>query len=230
MDSSTITDGQLLAYLEGEAMPQVEEALASSADLQRRLEDLREAHAFLGQAFAPLRRPSPADVVDVVAGQASHARKLRVMAYVRRSPAGRAEYTALQDATAEQRSPRLRLPYLVAARLGLSGVLASEEAMPLAPVSREQAYGVAELAAQVTFRVAPLPDEQWRLEGRVTQAGQPAVAARVRLDQPPGSSRLRVTDPAGFFTFLRLAAGRYRLRVYLPQAVVVVQDITVGYE
>ena len=73
MEDTTITDGQLLAYLEGEDLPQVAQALAASATLRARLDELREADAFLRQAFAPLRRPSPADMVDVVAGQGTPA-------------------------------------------------------------------------------------------------------------------------------------------------------------
>src|SRR6185369_2944415 len=120
-DSNLIEDSELLAYLEGEELPHVEQALAHSAELRAELETLRRDMGYFQRAFGGIDRPDPQDLVDVVTGQATARQQMRVAAYLRQSKRARAEMAALQQAyaqlTAPPKPPRLRLPSFLAVPL-----------------------------------------------------------------------------------------------------------------
>lgn len=231
MDSPLLDDGDLLAYLEGEDLPHVAQAMAQSPQLRQELEVLRRAAGLMGRLFDGLGRPEPQDLVDVITGQASPQQQLRVAAYLRQSPAAQAEYAALEqehrDLVAPPQRRRLRLPEFFALPVGLApGLRAS------APGSddRDRSFVVAELQAQVTLRIAQRAGEQWALEGYLTVQQAPAAAVPVRLVAPGARPRPRLSDASGFFAFPRLRPGTYELRATLPQGVLVVRALSLRDE
>jgi hypothetical protein len=225
MDLHTISEGDLLAYLEGEDLPYVAEALTRSPELQRELAELQRTRGLFTQLFAGLDRPAPQDLVDVIAGQASPTQQLRVAAYLRQSAAEHRAYQELEQEFKQLQQParprRSRLPEFlalpVAAAAGLRAAPAANE--------RDRAFVVAELQARITLRIVPRADESWVIEGFITRAEQAAADVRVRLTAPGARPRPRQTDAAGFFSFLRLRAGTYQLRAAFDEAVLRVEDI-----
>jgi hypothetical protein len=223
-----VEDGDLFAYLMGENLPHVAQALQDSPDLQRELESLRQADVLFQRLFEGLDRPYPQDMVDVITGQASAEQQLRVMAYIRQHAAGRAEFEQLeaeyrQSSRPAARSPR-RGPHFIAVPVaGAAGVRSSSTADM--HESSEQTFLAAELEAHVTMRVAPPVRERWHIEGHVTRQQQPVPSVQVRLASTESRPRPRQTDDAGFFSFSRLKAGRYTLRVVFEQGILVIPDI-----
>ena len=224
MEHPKIEEGELLAYLDGERLPHVEAALRDSAALRDELERLRQTEAWLRAALSgKTPRPSAQDLVDVVAGQATPAQRLLVAAWVRQDPAAQKELAALQ---AEAQTRPARLPHFIARPLvAAAGVRAAR-----AEDVTEQAFYVAELQAQITVRVAPLPAERWRVEGYVTQQHEPVAGIKVHLASPTARPRPRYTDEAGFFTFRSLAQGVYELHAYFAQGRVTIPNITLKDE
>ena len=217
MKRTPIREGELLAYLDGEGLPHVEQELQASPGLRR------EIDAFLRRAFADLDRPDPQDLVDVVAGQATAAQRLLVAAWTRSKGTAQREIEALRNEwdtmqrTEQKRRPRR--PRFLAVPLGAAvGVRTLAE-------SAEQSFYAAELQAQVTLRVAPVSGEQWRIEGYVTQSHQPAANARVTLRSERARPRPRHTDEAGIFVFPKLAAGVYQLRVAFEQGILYIPEL-----
>ncbi len=231
MDSFTFEDGDLLAYLAGEDLPHIAQALAQSPTLRQQLDTLRRTSGLMTQLFDGLDRPDPQDLVDVIASQASEHQQLRVAAYLRQSPIARAEYAELEREFRALSSParprRLALPTFFAAPAGVAfGLRASAPAAH----AHERSFVVAELQAQVTLRITLRPGERWSLDGYITQGQQAAANVSVRLVAPGARPRPRVSDAAGFFSFARLRPATYELRATLAQGILVVRDLTLRDE
>ncbi len=225
MNSFSIEDGDLLAYLAGEDVPHVAQALQQSPELRQELDDLRRASGLFTQLFAGLDRPDAQELVDVITGQASPAQQLCVAAYVRQNEVGHATYQALESEfrslTQRQRPRRGRLPEFLALPVG---AVAGLRATPSAD-DRDQAFVVADLQAQITLRIIPRAGEIWAIEGYITQQQQPAIGVQVRLAAEGARPRPRTTDEDGFFTFARLRTGTYQLLATFDQGMVLVRDL-----
>lgn len=238
MNQTPLTEGELLAYLDGERLPHVEQQLRVSPALQQELDELRQIEQWLQGNFGGIERPDPQDLVDVALGQATATQELIVAAYVRQSPQGRRELERLkqnfginmQGATRTARRPW----FMAIPLLGSAGLKAQADRQQQAlPHSRsahpeqegEQAFQVTEMQAQITIRIPPMIGEEWQLSGIVTQYQQPLANAKVTLRAEHTRSRSRTTDEMGFFVFRHLPEGTYRLRVYLDQGIIRVPDL-----
>jgi hypothetical protein len=225
MNGFSIEDGELLAYLAGEDLPYVAQALQQSPELQHELETLRRTSGLFTQLFDGLEHPDPQDMVDVLTGQASHAQQLRVAAYVRQSAVGQAGYQALEEElrrlTPAHPSRRRKLPEFFAVP---QGAVAGLRAAPRAD-DRDQTFVVAELQAQVTLRMAPRAGEWWAIEGYITRQQQPVAGVQVRLTATTARPRPRTTDAAGFFSFPKLREGTYQLRATFDDGMIIISGL-----
>lgn len=228
MNDQSIQEGDLLAYLEGEPLPHVEEALRSSPEIRAEFEALRRTHTVLLSAFGGVQIPNPMDLVDVALDQADSLQQLRVDAYVRDSAHGRRELTELRKVAQQaERPPRrlaIRLPTFFAQPL-VSATRSSVRASTESPI--EQPFIVAEVDAQVLLQITPASGEQWEIHGQVFQAKQPTKAVQVRLRGAAHRARTRTTDDAGMFVFPRVAVDTYRIEIQLAQGVIVIPEIVV---
>jgi hypothetical protein len=166
--------------------------------------------------------PSPQDLVDVVAGQASARQQLRVAAYLRLSAAGRARmaYLLEGDSTKRRESPAL---FLATLPVGAGATKGDSEDDRGGTVLVS-----AELAAHVVVRIQLMAAESWRLRGYLEQHGEPLGATAVVLRTPDGRRRTRTTDDGGFFAFERLPTGSYHLRISLDAGVLLTPPIMLG--
>lgn len=223
MNLNTIQPGDLQAYLDGEDLPHVAEALAASPALRQELAALRRQNQALQGFFGGLNIPDPQDLVDVATGLASPQQHLRVMAYVRASPQGREDFTALLALQAPPQPRGLRLPNILALPQALAPALRS-----LTPAADDHSFYAGELQAQIVVRVPPPHGDHWCIEGYVTQHDQPASAVRVTLRGDHVRPRPRFTDAEGFFTFTRLPAGHYLLQAHFSQGRLLLPPIRLG--
>ncbi|NTW00035.1 MAG: carboxypeptidase regulatory-like domain-containing protein [Oscillochloris sp.] len=227
MATATLEDGDLLAYLAGEDLPYVAQALEQSPALRQELEDLRRANQLMAGVFTDLDRPASQDLVDVITGQSSSHQQLRVAAYLRRSAAARAAYAELeQEFRSLTHAPRLRQRKLLEFLAIPAGAAVGLRAGPPAADDRDQSFVVAEISAQLTLRVVPRPGDFWAIQGYITLKQQPAAGVQVQLTAPGTHLRPRTSDEQGFFTFPRLRSGTYQLRARLEQGVLVVRNLS----
>ncbi len=238
MTSSHINQGDLLAHLDGKRQPHLDVALRNQPELRTELEALREADKFLQQKFGRLRilRPDSQDLVDVVTGQASAAQELRVMAYVRQSPAGDAEMAALReafaDAEAEEQGFReskgffepitRTLRQFLALPLQAAGVRGTS---PLYSQESENTFYVAELDARVTIYTSPSIGEEWIIEGYLTQREAPINGVRATLEQNEEIIASTESEDGGFLTFEAIEAGSYQIKIHLEQGILITPQI-----
>ena len=222
MSEPQLEKGELLALLDGIQQPHVTQALRESPELQQELAEIRQLDAFLQRNWSRLGRPDPQDLVDVVSGQATSQQRLLVAAYVGHNARGRQELETLQKEFASLQPPSARprrAPAFIATPvlgLGLRSTVEQEV---------RQSYQVVELQAQVTLHITPLISEAGQIAGYVTQHLQPIAHAKVTLHTAQIYPRRRTTDEMGFFTFRRLVAGIYTLRIHVAQGIMLVERI-----
>lgn len=220
----SIEDGALQAYIEGERLPHVVEALAHSPELQRQLAFLTRANERLHQLAPQTIIPSEQDMVDVATGQATPLQQLRVAAYLRESVAGRARMAYLLEGTSLERSNPQPLFLATPPMMKAATKHIIEETL------EEPVFVAAELAAQVVIRIQVITAHTWRLRGYVEQRGEPLVAVQITLRAANGRRRTRKTDTGGFFSFENLLAGSYHLRVVLDSGILLTPPINLGNE
>ena len=225
MSNKSIQDGDLLAYMEGEELPHVADALANSPELKVEFDQLKVIRKKLLSEFGGILRPDPQDLVDVVAGQATPTQRLLVSAYVRRSPQGQAELAAL-EAEWGQMAPDAaptqgmwKLPEFLAQPLALVGVRSQQ-----ATGQDSQTYYTADIDVQITLQIPPPEDDRWQVQGYATHNDLPLTDTPISLQAL--DVLLAETDDMGFFTFTDLAAGHYDLRLELADSVVLIPNIT----
>jgi hypothetical protein len=223
---NSLQPGDLLAYLDGVALPHVEQALQASAELRAELAQLQRVNDQLQQRVRNLPIPEPHDMVDVATGQATPEQQLRVAAYVRANPQAKQILTDLLALQGQSTQP--------SRQRGRSRFVALPQAMGLGtrsitPVVADHAFYASELAAQIVLRIAPPEDDYWRIEGYVTQHDQPAPNIRVTLRAEHARPRPRVTDADGFFTFARLKAGSYLVQAHFAQGLVLIPALTLTH-
>ncbi|RRR74697.1 MAG: carboxypeptidase regulatory-like domain-containing protein [Candidatus Viridilinea halotolerans] len=223
MNPHPIQPGELQAYLEGAELPHVAQALAASPALRQELATLRRQTQALQRFFGGLAIPDPQELVDVATGLATAEQHLRVMAYVRASPQGRADFTNLLALQAPPQPKRALLPNVLALPQALAAGVRSLE-----PTSADQSFYASALAAQIVVRVPPPAGDHWRIEGYVIQQDQPAPAVRVTLRSDQFRPRPRLTDAEGFFAFTRLPAGHYLLQALFPQGRLLLPPLRLG--
>lgn len=233
-----ISDVDLLAYLEGEEIPGLVEALRVSPALQQKLEELRVLDAWLYQTFDGISRPAPGDLVDVALEQASDRQKLLVAAYERNSLRGSAEMARLRHEARQQQRPsspwfaRLVAPLTAShtGRLQAAGVRSSDVPTMKAGAVTERFYVVEEAQASVHLQITrPLYGERWIMSGMINQtANEEAPLADLLLvlqNQRGGRGLRATTNSLGYFTFREIKAGVYQLKIHFNKEIAIIADL-----
>lgn len=222
MNNATISDGDLLAYLDGEHLPYIEQALQKSPTLRLQLEQLRLANTFFRETFEGLIVIDTQDLVDVATGQSNPEQELLVQAHLRRHPEARVEYELIRNEVADDLKPPKpkwwQLPVFRAVPMEMAGVRSRQTQPP-------QSFQVAGLDASLILHISPTIPEHWQIVGRILQRQQPIVKVQVTLRSDHSQPRPRFTNELGTFKFPKLRNGTYRLRVYLEHGVLYVPEI-----
>lgn len=214
-------DADLIAHLLGEDVPGLKEALDLSEDLMERFNELSQLDAEIAHALGQLSRVSDQDLVDVVTEHASPNTRLLADAHIRQNPEAKERIEALKreyrELSREGESQRIKLPTFLASPLSLAiGLRSSDDSLGR---RSEGGYQSTELAAQITYRAVPLQDESFRIEGSAVYQEAPGARLRVALCAVKRRPRQEFTKPTGVFSFDKVRAGEYRLRLSLPVGV-----------
>jgi anti-sigma factor RsiW len=227
INPNEIEDGDLMAYLHGDAPPQVIEHIARCAFCAAQVEQLRMVDAQLLIAFYRDACPRPEVLADFVLNRLPAANRLRVAAHVRGCSACSEEVAAVRD-LADEEPPSL----LARLQESLALALIARPAAPSAAPARGRGWPcryeagdlvvtlsvqVGNLAGRVRRRTA-LSDtdysgQAWLL-GKETAAEEQVLRSQI--------------DERGRFQFAAPAAGSYALLVQVGGQNVALESIRVG--
>jgi anti-sigma factor RsiW len=226
INPSEIEEGDLIAYLHGEATPHVEEHIAHCAFCAEQVEQLRVIDAQLLTTFYRDACPTADVLAGFILKQLPAAERLRVAAHVRSCSACSEEIAALSGLADDE-------PPSLLTRL--------QEALALALVARPVAHAAAAargLAWQGRFEVenflVTLSTDAGSLTGRVRIrdapddvdcSGQAWLLAR---DQPAQEAPSSVIDERGRFWFATPPAGSYAVLLQVGEQNVVIEDIQIA--
>lgn len=219
-----LRDGDLLAYLEGEASPAVARHVAGCARCRAELAGLRAADALLAAALDRAACPAPEALLRYQAGLLDPAEARGVAAHLAGCADCVAELALLADPPAPSLADRLAR---AGARL-IRAVLQPAPAPALAlrgAQARRATYSAGD--HQVILAVAPGRPGSGRhqVEGQLlSPAGPVAGEARLLRDDRELVAEL---DELGFFAFDELAAGEYALVLDLGELQIVVEPLAV---
>lgn len=239
MMNKPLDEGDLLAYIAGEALSHVSNSIEQSPELQREAVNLKRAETILFKQFGGIERPTTQDMIDVLLEQATQAQIIRVRRYVSQSAKGRATYEQLQHMSQSTdsnesllESQRFQWIHHVALPRFVSGTRSNTESSPKQSQIRAhptrpntELFAVDHLDAQILVQIFPPERGQWIVQGNITQALIPVANIKIVLQDTYNQSTTTSTDDQGMFSFQNLSSGLYQLQTYLDGHLIEVSKI-----
>ncbi|MCI0399407.1 MAG: hypothetical protein L0322_31345 [Chloroflexi bacterium] len=233
-----IQEGDLLAYVEGEASPAVAAHVARCHFCATEVAGLRRVSSLFAGALYRTGCPETDELLYYQAGLLAGADRQRVQQHIQSCPYCQEE---LQQLAAEPPQPALSHPgssWLQSLQEGGKEILQAlllpvqpRPALALRGDSRQQDAVYQAGSYQVTLaKVPPLAGENvWQVEGQVvSQAGaalQPGGQVILeRNDEPVAND---VVDEFGYFSLENVGPGAYTLTIDLTSSLVSLADFTI---
>ncbi len=230
-----ITEGDLLAYLEGSAPAAVVAHIARCPACAAEVAALRSAATML---IAALDRPACPDLDDLLLYQADllpHAERRRLHRHIQGCVHCQQELVQLAAPLAATVSPPVVERIAEVGRRILTGLLQPASPTPALALRghapRQYTYQAGDYQLILAV-LPPLVDEDvWQLEGQLigyhaaSFANDAAITVRV---QQAGVVVVQDTlDEFGFFAGDQLAAGTYTLQIDLPDAQILIEGLSI---
>lgn len=225
IDPRAISEGDLLAYLHGDASPDVNAHIVRCPSCAREADELRIVDAQLVAAFYRENCPS----ADVLAGFVLHrlpaAERLRVAAHVRDCADCSDEVASVRDVTDEE-PPTL----LARLRLHLSQALVARPVVSAAAPARGAGW---QGRFEVDDVLITLSTQQGTLSGRVRRRGEPEADCSGRAwlltggAEPERSVPQSKVDASGRFHFTAQVSGSITLLLQTGGQDIALEDVWV---
>jgi hypothetical protein len=227
INPSEIEEGDLIAYLQGDAPPHVVEHVTLCAFCAEQVEQLRLVDAQLLAAFYRDTCPTTDMLTDFVLGQLPAAEKLRVAAHVRDCSTCSREIASVRDLV-DQEPPSLLARLRESLALALAAQPVAHVAAPARGRGWQGRFEAGDLIVSITVQVDKLTGRV-RRRGALPQAdftGQSWLLnpEMVTADEEPLYSRI---DRRGHFQFSGLKAGVYSLLLQIGKQDVSLETIEV---
>jgi hypothetical protein len=228
-----IKEGDLMAFVEERASQQVKEHVARCAFCAAEAAALAQVDRLLQAALYRDACPAPETLLQFQTGLLPAREKRSIERHVQTCPHCTDELARLAALDAPQHGLWEEMRRTARAVV---------EAVRVAPPSHlaaavrggrfsQQLYRAGQLDIVLGSEALPSPHDQWRLRGRVTHAGLAVadlIGHTVRLVQRDRIVAQQTVDDLGYFSFDRLATGRYNLWLEQPETDVVVHGVEVG--
>ena len=225
INAAEIEEGDLIAYLHGDAAPQVTAHIARCTYCMEQVERLRMVDVQLLAAFYRDACPAAEVLADFALNRLPATEKLRVAAHVRGCAACQGEVAGVRDLT--DQVPRSLLAHL---RQSLAlALVARPVALAATPVRGRGWRG----RFEVEDMVITLSSQAGHLTGRVRRRGVPPamdytgqawLLSQAATEESVPHSRI---DDRGRFHFTTLAAGTYTLLLQVGTQHVALETIQV---
>ncbi len=226
INPNEMREGDLIAYLHGDASPQVDEHVAHCPYCSQQVEQLRMVDAQLLAAFYRQSCPTPEVLADFVFNRLPAVERLRVAAHVRDCETCAEEVASVRD-LADETPPSLLARLREALALAL---VARPVAQVGAPVRGEGWQGrveIKDLVVTLSFQAGQLTGRMHRRDTpvRADYSGQVWLieAEATQLTEP----RHDEIDAGGHFQFTGLLAGAYSLLMQIGGQDIVIESIQI---
>jgi hypothetical protein len=233
-----VQDGDLLAYIEGEASLAVRAHLVRCLFCTQEIAALQQVNALFTAAFHRGECPESELMLRYQAELVSTTEKRRVERHVKVCQDCQAELTELTGSLAPSMLNRLATAVSQslkeAGKQVIEAVLLPAQPSPalaLRGAQQQQAIYQAGPYQLILAKVPPIVGEptspNWQIEGQLTAGSRAEVNGRVSLqrsEEPVASDNL---DEFGYFALEQLSPGSYTLQIELSSSLVSLADFTI---
>jgi hypothetical protein len=228
-----IREGDLLAFIEGHATPQVKEHVARCPFCAAEAVALAKADRVLSTALYRAPCPATEALVQYQAGLLKMHERRQIARHIQECSFCAGELRRLSTLDAPQYS--LWEEMRRAARTVIEAVHVPPPARLAAAVRggrfSPRLYRAGELDIVLGSEMLSPTCDLWRLRGRITRGGLAMTnltGSTVRLIQEGRIVASQAIDDMGYFSCEHLAAGQYDLWLERPEADIVVRQVVVG--
>jgi hypothetical protein len=233
-----IEDGDLLAFVEGEASPAVRAHLARCLYCTQEAAALHQVNALFAAAHYRAGCPATEQLLGYQAGLLAPAENKRLKQHVNRCPHCQAELAELAGESPPSALNRLATAVShslkEAGKQVIEAILLPDPGRPaLALRGESQQHAVYQAGSYqlVLARAPPIAGENlWQLEGQLlTAGGSPAAipAGQVSFWRDGHPAANDVVDELGYFALANIRPGVYELSIELTTSLLLIPAITI---
>ncbi len=229
-DYPDIQEGDLLAYLEGVAPPEVAARIAASPALSAAAAELRLLDTLMGSALQRSTCPELDDLLLYQAGLMTGVSQQQLARHIQGCPDCRHELAQLATPAAPPLPERLA----AAGRRLLDALRVSAPPQPALALRGNAHQQLEYQAGDYHLLLAIIPpvagEDIWQIEGQISHADAPAALpeATVQALRADNLVAQDSVDEFGFFALDQLPAGSYTLQIDLPEERVMVADVIIA--
>lgn len=228
-----LQEGDLLAYLEGSADPDVAARIAQSPNLATAAADLRAIDTLMSSALQRDSCPELDELLLYQAGLLSQVEEQSIKRHITGCDACQHELAQLADPTSAPSAPPIQERVVQAGKRLLTALLRPTAPQPALALRGDQQRQYAYQAGDYQILVALIPpvvaENIWQIEGQISGQDdslplRDAVALLMRQNSIVARD---VVDEFGFFALEQIGPGSYTLQLELPTDSILIENVTV---
>ena len=226
-----IQDGDLLAYLDGEASSTVYDHVSHCEVCMAEAMELQKLRVNLMAEFFRGSCPSTEELMRYQLKELSRKRMREIKKHLVDCPRCRAELAELASALVDEPEPNWLDQLTAAGRQILAAVLLPGSSQPILVLrgkgqqeQTDQTYQAEAYQVTLTILAPPNHEGLWQVQGKVTFNGAPSVEMHVHLRQENQMVAVDDLDEFGYFELKKLKSGAYTLAVESSQTSIIIPD------
>lgn len=231
MNQTHLLEGELVAYLDGEATPAAQAHVTGCPVCQAAAQELEPLRQQLRAALWRGRCPSGEELMQYVTQDLPHPRRKTIEQHLTGCPACREDLARLSAVLAEDSEPNWIEQLAMLGRQILTAVLLPAAGPPVPALAlrgappREQSYQAGAYQVRLTITAPPRNEGLWQIQGQVTAQGAPVEIGELQLRQAERVVAEDHLDESGYFELQKIKGGRYTLTIEPNQACVLLLDV-----
>ncbi len=231
-----IEEGDLTAYLAGNASPLVNQHIAQCDFCQAEAASLKEMDTLFSAALYRQSCPEADDLLQYQAGFLSHQEKKTVQQHLASCPHCQAELAQIESISLED-APQPISPLNTLKGVGqkiIEAILLPTPSQPTFALRGHQAQSFIYEAEGYQIIIAKKPPivpaaKQWQVEGQISLPTDPMTEfeGNASLLQNGQSTQEDIVDDFGYFAMESVSVGTYTLAIQLPSTHIHIKDFTI---
>jgi len=231
LNQTHLLEGELVAYLDGEATPAAQAHVAGCLVCQAAARELEPLRRQLRAALWRGSCPSGEDLMQYVTQDLPRPRRKAIEEHLAGCHACCEDLARLSAILAEDTGPNWIEHLAMLGRQILTAVLLPAAGLPVPALAlrgallREQTYQAGAYQVRLTITAPPRNEGLWQIQGQVTAQGAPVDVGELQLRQEERVVAEDHLDESGYFELQKIRGGRYTLMIEPDQASVLLLDV-----